>query len=66
MARHGKKRNAMKKATRLATGGLGHVCECWHKASKSSEGVTDTDLVAGLAVASAGINGTQALGRQIQ
>ena len=48
----------MKKATRLATGGLGHVCECWHKASKSSEGVTDTDLVAGLIFASAGINGT--------
>ena len=33
----------MKKATSLSTGGLGHVCECWHKASKSSEGVTDTD-----------------------
>ena len=54
----------MKKATRLSTGGLGHVCECWHKASKSSEGVTDTDLHAGLAFAAARTTGAQILGLQ--
>ena len=56
----------MKKATRLSTGGLGHVCECWHKASKSSEGVTHTDLHAGLAFTSARAGGVQVLRSQAQ